>query len=1511
MGIRRRRLVLIAALVTLGLGAIALSGVVWLLGTRSGKAFIIARVQSAVASGLHGKVYFGRLGGSLLSAPTLDSLEVRDPDDSVVVTTGRISFSYDLLDLWDQRIALHALHVEHPLFHLRKDSAGKWNLDKLFGPEQPSKPKAPGRHFGDVVMIDSLVIHDGEFRWTEPWTPPENLHGAARDSAIAAELAKPDQSVRRAGTNFVKARRWTSLDADAPYVRVKTPDSAGLTVALSRFAVNESQPPMSVHDARGTVRFANDTFHIDVGEFHLPGSAGALRGTLATKDGLAIALHVTGDTVSLADIAWLMPNFPKDGGGRMSLDVRKERTRDYIEWALSKMDVQAARSRLTGAMTFGVGNPMLEITGVDLGLDPVDFKLFEEFAGKPLTLPWAGQLRGQVRGPGGPLDAFVLDTAIIAFSDANVPGVVNAFRGRGGLDIVDPALLKFHNFALAVDRFDLRTARAVDTGFPPLEGSVAGFAVLDSSWMDVRFHDADMRYTVDSAPASRFTGSGRVTSADSLLVYDLDLVADPISLDALARSYPKLPVRGSFRGPVTVRGTAVDLAMTGDVVSDAGRVAASVRLNLVPPVLGASGKVEWFGLDPAQMFVATRDWPAELTGSAEFALRGESLAGLDGNLRATLGRSQFSGVRVHSARGAVTFADGFARLDSLLLASDAVSARASGALGLRRDRSDSLLVTMDVDSLGGWRGLISARADSIATDSLGGTFSATARLFGNVDSLDVRFAGQGRDAVYGSTTARSLSLSANIVDVLHRRDGTMSLSADSLRVAGVRVSSASARAAISRDAANVTARVQSATGPLADASARVAWDSLGVSTAIDSARIAIGDRAWQLVSPARIASDTRGWTIAPIDLRAGDSARLTVSAELPITGPVRGAFTATALPIGDLGQLLQVPIPLSGNAQVNAQLAGTRDAPTLAFNVLARDAQLGDARVEGVTVQGDYRDRALHASLEYRSNGAPVLRGDATLPMNLALRPVARRLPDTPLRGTLVADSATLAVIESFSSAFSKATGRLDVHLALGGTWQHPRLDGRALVDHGAVTLPKLGKRTRYDDVRVSIGFHGDSISIDTLQAHNGARGSNRASIDGFLKVADLTDPEFDLRFVANDFQAIDKDGVASLKLTTTTPSGLHLAGRVSGSELTGALLINGDVFVPEIYKKNVLSLDDPDFFRLIDTTVFANRGLLPPTSSSLFDNMRVQDVRVTAGDNVWLRSDEANVKLGGELRATVGTSQRSSDRGRRTLALDGTLTAERGTYRLSVGPLQRTFQVEGGTVRFLRDPDPLNATVDIRALYTVRQYDPREARQDVRVRVTLGGTLSSLTAKLSSPDSVRVPEADLISYLVTGTPSLEIGGRASDYGTTLTRALVTSGASLLGTRVRGWDVEFSTAGTQQAYGGGGRRVGGSILSSTRVNLGTQVKDWPVWVRVDLGLCELGQVVGGEGSFDPVAFASGVGGKLEYRFPSGLNLAAGVDPATTARLCTQATTARGFVPTPRQVGLDFFRVWRF
>jgi diacylglycerol kinase family enzyme len=142
----------------------------------------------------------------------------------------------------------------------------------------------------------------------------------------------------------------------------------------------------------------------------------------------------------------------------------------------------------------------------------------------------------------------------------------------------------------------------------------------------------------------------------------------------------------------------------------------------------------------------------------------------------------------------------------------------------------------------------------------------------------------------------------------------------------------------------------------------------------------------------------------------------------------------------------------------------------------------------------------------------------------------------------------------------------------------------------------------------------------------------------------------------------------------------------------------------------------------------------------------------------------------------------------------------QRGTYRLNLGVVQRTFLIERGSLRFFGEPE-LNPTLDIVAVHVVRQSD-RQVAADVEVRATIGGTLERPQLRLGGgfaggENGIRLSESDAVSYLVTGAPSFAIGADQSSEVTAARLALSSLG-SYLGDRAAGglFDVvQFQTSG--------------------------------------------------------------------------------------------------------------------
>jgi hypothetical protein len=419
--------------------------------------------------------------------------------------------------------------------------------------------------------------------------------------------------------------------------------------------------------------------------------------------------------------------------------------------------------------------------------------------------------------------------------------------------------------------------------------------------------------------------------------------------------------------------------------------------------------------------------------------------------------------------------------------------------------------------------------------------------------------------------------------------------------------------------------------------------------------------------------------------------------------------------------------------------------------------------------------------------------------------------------------------------------------------------------------------------------------------------------VSGVVSIADLANPAFELTARMRDFNVIDRGGVGDIHVSSADAGGLRLAGAVNGSRLTGGVVVSrADIAIPELAQKNVVSLDDPEFFKLVDTTLSTNRTLLPEAPPALLRNLSVGGVGVEMGSDVWLRSSEANINLGGALRVSTVASRDATTAP--ALTLDGTLRAARGTYRLNVGvALQRTFEVESGTLRFYETDADINPTLDVSAVHTVRQFN-RGARDVVRVRVRIGGTLAQPTLALESADpTLQLSQSDLISYLVTGAPSFDVAGGAGRHRVVGAAAEHRRAAGRVARRRRRLRPDRDRELARRAGWGRDRPHHDEPHQRHARGRGWQIGD-NQFLSANLGLCQVGNVLSGSaGGFSAQDFSQSIGLKYEYRFPRALTLSAGVEPPTNAVFCSPAGTAgvRNFVPTPRQFGVDLLRRWEF
>lgn len=1525
---RRRSLVLaVAAAAFAGVVLVAALAVWAVTNTSWGLERVRQLVLTQARGSVRGSLHLGRLSGSLLGDLQVDSVEIRGDDDSLFVATGPVRVTYDVRDLIDRRVLLRAVDVVRPRLRVKEFRDGTWNWKKIFPPSRATTPVSPTRGFGDWVMIDTLAVHDGSLLFVQPWTPPAGATAAIRDSLL--QEARDVHELRRDGPEgWEKLYRWSNAELALSNARLAHPDSVGQAFEVAAARVVETEPSFFIAAARGLVRKHDDTVWVDLPELALAASRGSARGRVWWGGGKPQQwdVRIRGDSACLSDYGWIYATLPRTGCGRTDVWIHNDPTDlKVMLYELTDLDVRSTRSRISGRMTFGVGGSILQVRDVDLAARPVDFDLLRTFRGGPFPYDFQGTLEGRVRGRGGPVNRFVVDEMSLAYRDRHVPGAVSRVRGRGTLDIEQPAEAVFRGFALDAVQVDLRTIRYVNPSFPDLRGIVRGRLKLDSLWYHVRFRDADLEHVDGDGPTTRLSGRGRMSVGDEATRFDVSLVAQPMAFAMLSRSYPSIPVRVPMSGPLAITGTSDSLGVTAAFAAPEGAIAfrgvADLYGDSLDPRIGFDGTWTFDSLD-ARRLLGREALPAtRLAGRVSGAIHGDTLLPtLEGSLTIDVGRGSVDGVRLYGASARVTLGDSLLQVDSLRIETSAATLTAQGGLGLGPTRRDSMAVAVTVDSLGGLRAYLAS--GDVAGDSIAGSLSAQAVLAGNPQALDVRMTLGGDQLVRNGVSSRRLEAEVRVRDLTGRPALDLMLRADTVRAGGLAFVSATAEARTRPDGVvDVTVGAEASTGPALSASGRVRTAGDTTHVRLDRGTLVVGDEAWSIADTAHVLQVGGRVALDSLVLQGPDGARVVGGGAFADSGAIDGFARVAGVPLATLARVVGSTLAPTGTLDLDWTVRGSRLAPVMTWRGAVANVVPSSGRPVRLEAAGGYRDRRATAELRLLDGPSPLVTGSVALPVDLALT-AGRAWRDTAgrLEGRLTADGVDAAALEAFTGAVRRLRGRLDMALELGGSWEAPRVTGRLDLSGGAGELPGLGQ-VAFRDAVVALRFTGDSLHLDRLEARSVARSSRRdlradrigrLEGGGTVAFARLTDPVFDLRLSLDRFNAVARPRLADLDLTGT----LRLTGPASGATLAGAMEVTrGTLVIPDVgQSKQLVDASDPDFLRVVDTSLFARERLLPSRPSALVNNIRVKDVSIAMGSDVWLRSAEANINLGGSVSvARRPVARAGGDSSEALLSFDGTLLVNRGTYRLNVGNVvQRTFDVEQGKISFSPIDPNFDPGLDIAAVHTVRKFNSTLAQQDRKIRVRIGGTLRQPSLAFESADNAQLSQSDLISYLITGAPAFGVGDPTQSAGAVNTAAnvLLASLSSVLADRIASLGyldyVQIQTAGLDrglQQAGGAPIDPASQILSLTRIGGGVQLSD-RLFLSGDAGLCPLVQQQANAGLWNQF------GVRLEYRVAGGVTLSGGIEPPTQSLLCGVANV-RGFVLTPQQIGLDLTAAWRF
>jgi hypothetical protein len=1330
----RRRLIHALLVLLLGTVPMVLGVVVAMIWSDPGRALLARGISRYMDSMFRGDVEVGALSGSFLFGVTIDDLTIRDTSGVLFADIPRVEVGYSIPNFLANRIVLTGVRMVEPTIQLIKHRNGRMNYEEILrlGESQSGRPSP-------LVELRDVTVDSGTVRIYTPFKYKEGINTEPeRAAALAAERAKPGRVIEDSPEGLRRVVMAEALTARLPLLRLASPQKDPLEVEFDSLAVRFSDPGVTIRDLVGRLRLKNDSVTVSVVRGALPGSEFHGGGVVSfPADTLLYDLALEVPRLDLKDLRWISPDFP-DMTGSTNLAASSESPTRSV-YVLDDLHLRQGPSAIDGNVTAVLDTRRgLGVRDMNVQLRNVDLNIVRPYLD---TLPLDGTITGNLRADGF-FDSMAVNLDL-GFDDKRIAGGANSkLTADGLLHMGGPEGPVFEDFRISVSDFDLRSIRLVSPAVR-LNGRAQLAGTLQGPWKNVVF-DGRVEHRDGEGELSAVEGLVRLDTRGEVLGLETDLTLDPIDFDGIRGSFPGLTIKGEITGTVKSVGDLSRLAIDANVQGDVGAIQAVGNVTLLPPRLGADSlNVRFTNLNLAM--VQDSMLVTSLNGRALISMMTDTLQAPEGFMSVALDTSTISGFLLDSLRTEFAIHDSVLRLDTLQAvwgteeAGGTISGQ--GTLGWTGPKTGELTIRANATSLTPFDSLLlsltGAKHDSATgMQPLSGSADGTFVLTGSVDSIradgtvkvqELRW--QNIRSPYDSVTLQWTGG--------QRARAAVGVVADSIYVGAGIYTAVNVSVDGWTDSLSWAGSLKAGERATLSGGGRW-WERYrqGWVLSVDTMTAELPEHTWRLDKPADvgIGKDVLRFTEVKLVTEDG-SGSLVLTGEMPRGSPGRLVIEGKQIALRDIYGLLQRDTTgMAGNLSIDVEFAGTAAEPTISGSGMLGDLVLRDFRSPFVQGVFDYRNQRLDANLLLWRTGVQVLRVEARLPIDLALKQVERRQLPGDLYIHAEADSVNLALLEAFTPAIRRVEGLLKTDVEITGTWEAPRMSGSLEVFNGAATLPSLG--VRYGYMNGKFNFLGDSIVVERFRTTSGP---GELLLSGSIRLERLTTPVLALELDARNFLAINNPTFLTLEASGKG----QLRGPVYGAVLTGDLVANSGVLhFADLLTKRIVNLSDPQYAELIDTTLIRTRKLGADFQSVFLDSLNVQDLRLTVQDQFWLRSSDANVQLEGSVLA---------NKAGRIYRFDGTFTAIRGNYTLHIGFVTRDFQVTRGTVRYFGSPD-LNAELDIEAQHVVQTV----TGDDIPVIARITGTL--LLPKLSLGSTIRPEptESELVSYLMFGRPSPE-----------------------------------------------------------------------------------------------------------------------------------------------------------
>ncbi len=730
--------------------------------------------------------------------------------------------------------------------------------------------------------------------------------------------------------------------------------------------------------------------------------------------------------------------------------------------------------------------------------------------------------------------------------------------------------------------------------------------------------------------------------------------------------------------------------------------------------------------DPGQLLAG---WP----GALDFDLATQGRR--DKALQATLAIHQLEGeLRQHAIHG-----EGKLHLSPAEVVSGTLDlALGEGRLHIAADEGqrNDIHVQLDMPRLAEW------------LPEAAGAIKADLRAQGKLAAPAIKLSLDADDLKWQDLAVTDLKLDANLPDA-SRPGGELDLAASGLDLAGMAFDSLNLEA--DGDQQNHQAALALA-GPQLDLDMAVhggmqgkVWH--GQLTQLDLEPTAIP--GWHLNDTVSVRAGPQGFALSRLCLNAGDP-ELCVQAAQDAAGKLEASYALQDLPLGLVSALVpadSMPVDIKGKLGGQGHVTRTADGVLDGELAIYSEEGLVTWLANPVAPLLGWQDLDIRADLagdDQTIHLQSKLSDQGHLAGELAIRG-----PQQQLQGQLNLHLDSLAFAALLSDAVANVHGTLDAAFDIAGTVAEPALSGQAELADFSAEVPAAGLK-----------LDGGHFTVHTSDAQNLAVNGVVSSGEGQLKLAGSvglgTDGVTDLSVIGDQFEVADipaAEVIASPAIAIyRDASGLRLGGRIK--------IDRADVDLSKLPSGSSAMQSSPDVVIMDQPhgTTAADEGL-PVTAV----------IRVDLGDDAKLAGLGLEGRVSGALNVRQVPGREPTGQGQITI---------NGSYHA----YGQDLVIDHGQLLFASTPLD-NPGLNIRAVRALNPTATIDDGQEVGLLIS-GTARKPVLTVFSEP---VMPQADALSYLITGKPLSKVKGGEGN--------LVASAAQALG----------SAAGDRLAKGIGGK----------------------------------------------------------------------------------------------------------